>query len=159
MISDLTPPAGAPVIGTLHFLNPVEHDVVGSFWLTWSHGYMGDVYFNASNDLLMTLPDGTLAFALYVQPNIQAQYEFQVTAEFTSVNLMIDGNSGARYVGFYTDDPMDYVNYVFVKQTTMLSDGFAVGEFGINVVPETQAWGLVAGLGLGAFAFYRRLKA
>jgi hypothetical protein len=53
---------------------------------------------------------------------------------------------------------MDPLQFVYVRQTTMNSDGFAVGEFGINV-PEPASLGIVlGGVALGFGAIYRRLK-
>jgi len=136
LVSDLSPPVSAPVVGNLEFTDPVEHMLAGSLWDTWSHGYTGDVYFNDNDDLLMFLPNGTLAFYLYVQPNLKDVFEFALASGLTVTTLDIDGDGGASYVGFYTDDPLDPLQFVFVRQTTNQSDGFAVGEFGINVNPD-----------------------
>lgn len=157
LILQLAPPAAAPVVGNLTFTTEVEHMLAGSVWDTWSHGYTGDVYFNEDHDLLMALPVGTQAFSLYVQPNLKDDFEFEVVSGVTLTALTINGNSGASYIGFYSDDPLDPLQFVYVRQTTMDSDGFAVGEFMINAIPEPGPATLVAGLGLCALAGVRRL--
>jgi len=157
MISSLAPPPSAPVTGNLTFSRPVEHDVVGSLWDTWSHGYKGDVYYTDANSLMMNLPDSTLAFYLYVEPNRKYTFEFKADSMATVTTLDIDGNAGARFVGFYTDDPTDPLAWVYVRQTTMDSDGFAVGEFGINEVPEPSTC-LAGILVLGVLGFARSMR-
>ncbi len=97
-----------------------------------------------------------MAFYLYVEPNIRSVFEFKVDSMATVATLDIDGNAGASYVGFYSDDPMHPLQFIYVDQTTMESDGFAVGEFGINVVPEPAACGLLCALGLVGFVASRR---
>jgi hypothetical protein len=156
LVLQLAPPAAAPVIGNLTFTTEVEHFLAGSVWDTWSHGYTGDVYFNEDHDLLLALPAGTQAFSLYVQPNLKAPFEFRVDSGATVATLAINGNGGASYIGFYSDDPLDPLQFVYVRQTTMDSDGFAVGEFMINAIPEPGLWTLVTGLGLCALAGARR---
>jgi hypothetical protein len=160
MINALAPPLLAPVAGNLTFNAAVEHDIIGSYWATWSHGYVGDVYayYGQDSQLLMMLPAGTMAFSLYVEPNIFSTFEFEVDSGAAVATLNIDGYAGAKYVGFYSDDPLQPLQYVYVKQTTLSSDGFAVGEFMINVVPEPQTWGLVAGLGLAVLGVARRFR-
>ena len=160
MITSLTPPAGAAVTGDLTFSAAVEHDMVGSWWSTWSHGYTGDAYYNDGYKLNLSLPDGTLAFYLYIEPNLKADFEFDVTTESAvATSITINGNAGAKYVGVYSDDPMDSVTFVFVKNAAEDADGFAVGEFGINgVVPEPTTWSLVGGVGLGLFALARKVR-
>lgn len=142
LISTLAPPAGAPVTGNLNFNIEVEHLKVHSLWDTWSHGYGEDVYYTDGSDLLMGLPSGTLAFYLYVQPNLKDKFEFLANSGVTTTTLTIDGDAGAHFVGFYSDNPLDALTSVYVRQTTDDSDGFAVGEFGINVsaVPEPSSW-------------------
>ncbi len=159
MITSLTPPAGAAVTGNLTFSAAVEHDIVGSMWDTWSHGYTGDVYYNDGYKLNLSLPNGTLAFYLYLQPNLKADFQFDVTTESAvQTSITINGVAGARYIGVYSDDPVDSVTFVFVKNGADDADGFAVGEFGINGVPEPTTWSLVGGVGLGLFALVRKLR-
>lgn len=159
MTVSLAPPPAFPGTGNLLFTTPAEHSLVGSLWDTWSHGYTGSVYFNEDHDLLLALPVDTMAFYLYVQPNLKAVFEFTVDSSATTVTFDIDGNGGARGIGFYSDDPFDPLQYVYIRQTTMDSDGFAVGEFGINVIPEAGGFGIVlGGLALGFGAAYRRQR-
>jgi len=154
LTTSLTPPPTFPGTGDLVFTTGVDHNKVGSFWDTWSHGYTGSVYFNEDHDLLLALPADTMAFYLYIQPNLKALFEFTVDSSATTVTFDIDGDGGARGVGFYSDDPSDPLQFVYVRQTTLDSDGFAVGEFGINV-PEPAAFGAFAALGLLGFVTWR----
>lgn len=163
MITSLTPPASALVVGNVEFTTPLEHMVVGPspphWWDTWSHGFTGHVYATTESDLLMfSLPAGTMAFSFYVQPNLKADFEFAVVSGATLAVETINGDGGAQYFGFYSDD-LDPLKFVYILQTSKDSDGFAVGEFAINGVPEPQTWGLLAGLGLLGFAAYRKVKA
>jgi hypothetical protein len=159
LTTELAPPPAAPVTGNLKFgfgLTSVEHFKVGGLWDTWSHGYTGDVYFNADHDLLIIpLPVGTLAFSLYVQPNLKDDFEFRVDGATTVATLTINGDGGARYVGFYTDDVTEPLEWIYIRQTTNDSDGFAVGEFMINV-PEPGTWAGLTALGLTVWAWARR---
>jgi len=156
MVTQLTPPAAAPVIGDLYFTTAVEHLKAGSLWDTWSHGYTGDVYYNADfNLMIFQLPQGTMAFSLYIQPNLKDVFNFKAVSGVEVATLDIDGDGGASYVGFWSDDPLKPLQFVYIEQTTDDSDGFAVGEFMINV-PEPGAWGLLAGLGLCGWAIIRR---
>ncbi|MBE7501895.1 MAG: hypothetical protein HS113_16655 [Verrucomicrobiales bacterium] len=93
---------------------------------------------------------------LYVQPNLKDDFEFQVVSGVTVTTLTINGDAGASYIGFYSDDPLDPLQFVYVRQTTMDSDGFAAGEFMINAIPEPGLATLVTGLGLCALAGARR---
>ncbi len=163
MVTTVAPPATAPVTGNLTFGVPVEHLMIGAFplWSTWSHGYVGDVYSTEGFELMMTLPANTMAFYLYVEPNLKFDFEFRIDSEATTTTFSIDGLGGAHGVGFYTDDPTDSLSFVYVKNTDMSADGFAVGEFGINsvAVPEAAAFGTVLGtLALGLGAVYRRQR-
>jgi len=159
VITQLVPPVAANKTSNLLFASGVEHMLVGPahLWDTWSHGYTGDVYFNADDDLLMwSLPQDTYAFSMYIQPNLKADYEFKVVSDATITTLTINGNGGAKYVGFYTDDMLYPLQYVYILQTTNDSDGFAAGEFMIDVVPEPGAWAGLTAMGLGLWALARR---
>lgn len=154
-VTDVAPPAGALVTGNLTFTTSLAHHKIGSDWDTWSHSYKEDVYSTDQNDLMMLMPQDTRAFYFYVEPNRKYTFQFKADSSATVTLLDIDGNSGARYVGFYTDSPStEALKWVYVLQTTGESDGFAVGEFGINgtVVPEPSTC-LAGLLLLGLFGF------
>jgi hypothetical protein len=79
---------------------------------------------------------------MYVEPNIRSSFEFQFTSGDASTTLDIDGDAMAQYIGFYISDPGSSLTSVNILQTTDLSGGFAIGEFGVNTgsisaVPET----------------------
>jgi hypothetical protein len=146
MVSDAAAPAG----GTLSFDSPVELDHIGGLgWGSWSHGYTGSVYQTYGDHLSLVFPADTQAFYFYLQPAIKALFEFTVDAQGISTPLSINGNGGAQYVGIYIDDIASSLTGVSILQPNGLSDGFAVGEFGIdggdiNVIPEP---GNLLGLG------------
>lgn len=158
LTTQLTPPAGFTGSGDLIFADPMEHMKAGSLWDTWSHGYTGDVYYTDASDQLFLLPLGTMAFSLYIQPNLKDDFEFVVESGATATVLTINGNAGAQYVGFYSDDPQDPLQFVYVLQTTRDADGFAAGEFMINAIPEPGTWAWVTGLGLCVLAGVRRCR-
>lgn len=108
-------------------------------YATWSHGYSGTVYQAlGATDLTLTLPTGALAFYFYIEPNSKGIYDFTVSSDPatkpTSFSLSINGDGGAAYVGFYSDNTSDPLVSITVE-TDPAASGFAVGEFGINGVP------------------------
>ena len=154
MVSDVVALGG----GTLGFDNPVEIDVVGSGWSSWSHGYTGPVYWSMTNALNLTLPANTQAFYMYVEPNLRDFFEFEFTSGTTTAILNINGNAMAQYIGVYIDDPFASLTGVSITQTTADSDGFAVGEFATNTnghVPDGGSSIALLGLGLTAVAGLR----
>jgi hypothetical protein len=163
MVTDAAPPPAFGVPGDLQFDEAVELNQVGSAfddWSTWSHGYTGNVYYHGYDTLGMDLPTGTLAFHLYVQPELLfATLNFSVTCDGVSISpfASIDGNGGASYIGFYTDNPADPLERLIVTQVTLPDVGFAVGEFGVNIIPEPRSCAAMVGLGLLGLAALRRL--
>ena len=119
-VTGVTDPAG-----TLTFSQPLIHSTVGNGWATWSHGYTGDVYSNFDGSpITITLPSGTRAFYLYAEPN--AFNVFNVTA---SGPVEVQGDSGAKYFGFYaTGTP----NLASITVSTTDASGLGIGEFGIS---------------------------
>lgn len=143
LLTELSPPPGFPGSGNLVFDRELEHFKVGSTWDTWSHGYTGSVYYDAYSELEMTLPLGTLAFSLYIEPNLKDLFAFKVASGVEEVTLSINGDAGARYVGFYTDNPAEVLETIWVYQTTEDADGFAVGEFMISATVPESGWGVL----------------
>lgn len=116
--------------GTIGFSPTLTHLLVPSSWLTWSHGYSGDVYYAQGDSIDMTLPVGTKAFAFYVEPNTFASFTVEAFAQdgTSSEPIDIEGNSGARYFGFYGTGA-NTVASIHVSASDPA--GFAVGEFQI----------------------------
>jgi len=120
-------------IGDLSFSHQMSHVEIGDGWATWSHGYTGDVYADyVGATVTMTLPPGTEAFYFYAEPNAYGQFSITATSNsgITSGPVQVEGNSGARYFGFYTTDPATTISSITVDVASSAS-GFAVGEFGI----------------------------
>ena len=95
--------------GSIGFSPSLAHLRVPSSWATWSHGYAGDVYFTgggSEGNVEITLPPGTKAFAFYAEPNTFADFTVEAIADdgTSSEPVDIQGNSGARYFGFYAND-------------------------------------------------------
>ncbi len=151
----------SPLGGTVSFSTSLQHALTPSEWATWSHGYTGDVYFQSATDpqigdyrVTLAMPAQTLAFYLYAEPNPFTIWTITATDQFgTSWSQDVDGDSGAKGYGIYATDAQ------IVASITISSDmEFAVGEFGIAVVPVPGAillgiLGLsVAGVKLRKFA-------
>lgn len=162
MVTDVVAPSG---FANLIFDQELELDFVGSGWDSWSHGYGGAVYqlfeeaVSGRTSLMITLPPGTLGFYTYIEPNQKGTYEFTVTSGSTTTTLGINGDGGARYVGFYTDDTLDPLFSVYVDQPDGLALGFAVGEFGIaqgQAVPDTGSCLGLMTAALGALGLFGR---
>jgi hypothetical protein len=147
----------SPLGGTVDFSNPVNHRKIGMGWATWSHGYLGDVYYtNGLTSISFDLPASTGAFYFYAEPNPFQTFLFTATTDSgTQLQAMISGQAAAAGFGFYTD-ASDTIASISVSSTV----DFAIGEFGIaqvsvqQVVPEAQAlivWsGLIVSVGLVA---------
>jgi hypothetical protein len=115
--------------GTVSFSPPLNHSTVGNGWATWSHGYTGDVYWTTGSTITMTLPAGTRAFYFYAEPNTFDVFDVTATAQdgTTSGPIQVQGNSGAKYFGFYATGTPNIESITVTTTDTTL----AVGEFGI----------------------------
>jgi hypothetical protein len=143
----------SPRGGAVGFSNALEKLKVGDTWATWSHGYDGDVYFQGSDQVTLSLPGQTKAFYLYVEPNVFDAFQFVVTesggASFTK---SIVGDAGANGFGFFSaDSTLASIDILADPQAA----GFAVGEFGISQIPLPAGLPLML-LGLAAFGIVRR---
>jgi murein DD-endopeptidase MepM/ murein hydrolase activator NlpD len=124
----LTPTGSAPT-GSIAFSAAMTHCRIGGCWATWSHGYGGDVYTTGATSVTVTLPD-TNAFYFYAEPQQFANMTFTATTAngTTSGPVTVQGNSGARYFGFYTTGASPLTS---IHVATSDPTGFAIGEFGI----------------------------
>src|SRR6185436_4094479 len=128
-ISDVSAVSGPT--GAVHFSPALSHLRVGSGWLTWSHGYTGDVYaLLGDGTATIYLPPKTRAFSMYVEPNVRSEFFVLAIAQdgTTSQSMLVNGDAGARYVGFYGTG-QSYVTSIRVDSTD--ASGFAIGEFAI----------------------------
>jgi hypothetical protein len=125
--------------GTIGFSQALSHDrATVACWATWSHGYTGDVYDTLltadPTQVTITLPAGTRAFYFYAEPNVFDVFDVTATSPdgTTSGPVQVQGNSGAKYFGFYGTGDATIASIIV---TTTDATGFAVGEFGIFVPP------------------------
>jgi hypothetical protein len=147
----------SPLGGFVVFNSPLLHAITPGEWLTWSHGYNGDVYYSASDkSITMTMPEGTSAFYFYAQPNSFSMHTISVNVNDginagIEINQDVEGYQGASYYGFYgTDGSM--VSSITVTCETA---DFAIGEFGIASVPAPG--GICLGfIGMNFFMWLRR---
>ncbi len=102
---------------------------IGSGWGTWSHGYVGDIFYTGGPmSQTLTLPAGTSAFYMYVEPNPFSLQTFEVVANpggLSSGSFSAEGYMGAAYVGVY-----DSSGGAISSLTVTGSSDFATGEFG-----------------------------
>lgn len=141
----------------LSFDRPATLLGISNGWGSWSHEYGGDVYYVAGNELVLDLPPGTLAIGLSLQPNLVAEFPFAVTADGTTVQLTIDGDGGAQFVGFWSDDPQQPIAHLRIWDVTSAADGFAVADLSVFVIPESAAFTVVLGsLAMASVLLLRR---
>jgi hypothetical protein len=146
-------------IGPVNFNQAVTHQRVGVGWGTWSHGYSGDVYHTAwsanQTSLAMTFSSSINALYFYTEPVNFASFTFTATTQDgTTLSQVVYGDSGAAGFGFW-GGASDVISLVTVTGTDTL--GFAIGEFGVHVIPEPSSFAL-AGLGAAALVIARRRK-
>jgi len=122
-VSDVASPIG----GVVTFSTPLTHFVTPAEWATWSHGYVGDVYYTPQGAVTLGMPAGTNAFYLYAEPN-SGVYNITATALGGAVlTQTVNASFGASYYGFWctAGDTISMIG--------MTGGGdFAIGEFGIN---------------------------
>jgi hypothetical protein len=154
---DLTPD-GTDVtsIGALTFDQTVRHDIIGTGWGTWSHGYAGSVYDTGSavnpTTLTLTLASPVSAFYFYVESVNFSSFSFTATSQDgTAVTQTVSGDTGAAGFGFYTSG-LDLISSISILSGD--ADGFAVGEFGSSGSTPTapDAGNSLALLSLGLMA-------
>lgn len=134
--STTVPGVNSPFGGALRFSPSATKLNVGSgSWGSWSHGYTGDVYLILATGGTMYMPPNTRAFYFYAQSNDLASFDFTATADdgTSSYPVSITSPGGAKYFGFYAPPNGTSLSSITVSCPGCGGDGFAVGEFGINV--------------------------
>lgn len=106
-------------------------------WTSWSNTYKGPVYWSwKGHSVTLTLPKGTKAIYLYVEPNgvgkhYSQKYKVTATADGASSGpVPVSGAGGARYFGFFARRAGASVTSVTV--TCRAKYGFGFGELGIH---------------------------
>jgi hypothetical protein len=138
-----------PLGGSVDFDIPMSLRYVNSGWGDWSHGYYGDVYWTIDSKLVtLTLPPNTQAFYFYASPDYWEGCYLQATAQDgTYLRQLIDrGYGGAKGYGFYGTDG-SLISTIELQVFGQL-ESFAIGEFGISIVPVPGAV-LLGSIGLG----------
>ncbi|MEP0915232.1 PTPA-CTERM sorting domain-containing protein [Leptolyngbya sp. DQ-M1] len=155
-------------LGNIEFSPSVNKRQVGNpepekRWRTWSNNYQGEVYFtNGALTLDLKLPN-LVAFDFYAQPDTfflepQFQRPYRISAIAQSgetsdvLSQLVNGNSGAQYFGFYSDDPLDPIQSIQIT-SEQGSGGFAIGQLrgasATATVPTPLLLPGIIGLGLG----------
>lgn len=131
--------------GPVTFGSALQHDVVGSYWATWSNGYTGDVYENdtvlpnGNLEVTVTLPPGTGAFYAYAEPNIFQDFSMSATAKNGpgSGPITVYGDAGAQYFGFYATCGHTLSSITYTDSGG--DSAMAIGEFGIAPASSCQS--------------------
>jgi hypothetical protein len=128
-----TLPTPCTIPGEIGISPAANHRRIGSGWMSWSHGYTGDVYLsNGAASVTMAMPIATEAVYFYVEPNPFAVHTFQVLVNGTYLSdpFTADGSAGAAYVGVCGTP----VETIVLTDVSMSPADFAVGEFAIACI-------------------------
>ncbi|MGG6270407.1 hypothetical protein ACQ4M3_35910 [Leptolyngbya sp. AN03gr2] len=147
-------------LGNIEFMGSVNKREIGKGWQTWSNGYTGEVYFtNGAPTLDIALPNLS-AFDFYAQPDVFtpgvfSPFTISVVAQSGVVSDVlsqaVNGESGAQYFGFYSDDPLDPIRSIRITGEQE-SGGFAIAQMRgarTAVVPTPLLLPGVIGLAVG----------
>ena len=129
--------------GTLGISAAATKYTVGTTWgsaVTWGHGYLGPVFYSASNPVTLTLPANTKAFYFYTQSpdigtwNITAATDSGATSGPISVSTGFSAPTSANGFGFYSTAGE---NITSITITSSAFPGLGLAEFGISTGPTT----------------------
>jgi hypothetical protein len=126
-------PSPCPIPGVSGFDPPVNHRRIGSGWMSWSHGYTGDVYYShGATSVMLMMPIATEAVYFYVEPNPDhGIFTVLVNGILLSDPFTVFLGNGAEYVGVCAN-PVETV-------VVSCDVDFAVGEFGITCLDLSGA--------------------
>ena len=113
-----------------------KRSIGGGGWASWSHGYTGVVYYNnGGTTATLTLPAGTKAFYVYVEPNFFDVYNISAATDsgVQSGAVPVNGSSGATGFAFHTTAGENITTITITADEG--AGGFAFGEFGIGTGP------------------------
>ncbi len=149
----------SPLGGDVVLNIPMLHNEVPETWSTWSNSYKGDVYWTGQDNYFaaLTMPSNTCAFYFYGQPNNINVHTISASAydgvsERCKITQEVQGNAGACYYGFYGTEG-SVITSIMVNCST---DDFAIGEFGIAILPAPEAF-VLSNIGLSVVFGLRRL--
>lgn len=149
-------PDGSSVLGipapvSVSFDRPMKLLSLGTGWSTWSHGFTGEVYATGTSELVLTPAPNTFAIGLAIEPDLVGTLQFSVGVDGTAITVDIDGDGGAQWVGFWSDDSTQPIGLLWIRDVAGTAAGFAVGEVGVYTrmtVPEPAAYTMLFGVGL-----------
>ncbi|MCU0553126.1 MAG: hypothetical protein MUC48_27670 [Leptolyngbya sp. Prado105] len=148
-------------LGEIEFASKVNKRQIGNGWRSWSHDYRGAVYFtNASTTLDLKLPN-LIAFDFYAQPDVFLPFKLSAIAQSGTISEVltqtVDGDSGAKYYGFYSDDPSDPIQAIRITADEG-SKGFAIGQMrgAATTIPSPA---LVPGMIAFSIGLWRKYRA
>jgi hypothetical protein len=147
--------APGPSGNNIDFAPALTKVTIGDGWATWSNGYTSSVYTCLDcTTATITLPAQTRAFYLYAEPEEFATFNITVTTDSgATLTEPVAGQAGA--VGFGISGDAGESLMTVTVAIPAGADGFAIGEFGINVgpailppplqpIPTVSPWALLA---------------
>lgn len=159
IFSDVTSVRGE-ASAVITFDRPMSCRQIGFGWATWSHGYLGNVYYtNGATAVTIGILGASLhrgGFSFYAEPNPFGVFTMTAMGS-DGVSAMtftegVEGSSGAKGWAFYTtSEPWG------IELVTITSDvDFAVGEFATGYISSPGGIALLAMIGTRRTRRWRR---
>jgi hypothetical protein len=148
-------------LGDIEFSPSVNKRQIGNGWKSWSNNYQGEVYFtNAATTLDLKLPN-LAAFDFYAEPDVFAPFKISAVAQsgITSdlLTQTVNGDAGAKYYGFYSDDPLDPIQSIRITAEPD-SKGFAIGQLRGASTATVPSPALIPGMIAFGFGLWRKSR-